>query len=1203
MIPTNTDAIFRSTAVFASLPTVPVTTAAGAHSSLQPSMSATPIGQQRLLCCHSQRGLIAGSSTNRVPSAMTYGGEFTACIPGLAQPRCAILDTSASTSTSLLNSSQLGGVDGEEETKTSVQLVVSDSSAHGIFRVSLDPNGSFVLDGLMCGGTGRGFTDGHYSIAKFNTPGSLAWNVQSTILFVGDFGNCAIRAVLPSLQMVRTVAGMGYPGYADGPSSSVLLRQPTSMLASTCGLFFADGPNHAIRFMSLNQEDILDPENYDRIVVTSSRSNIRRSSFLRGEEEASSRSKVIGRPLTALRGEVATICGGTMKSGYSDGDVRTAILQFPSCIAFHTDGSLLFTDRGNDAIRRIADGRVETLISKLDYSTLTGMPQGLRQPTHIISLSRPRPVGPPKISPTNSPQKSKGSPKKSSTHRPSQLQAPQTATTILVASASTGTVSLIFEVPSTASSTSGAGEKHGINTTTGGGELSTALDSLRPSCVLDGDMFPPYEVEDRILRYSYMSVHKQQSAASAPSADDSRSGHTMMNASGIDPSSLNTSAVSLNVSGFQSPRLTTAATTPKAQLLQRSYVELRERQQKRLADEDRRKRSTSAGSAGGGEEKRVPSSRSSSSRPQSRERGATPISSRQPTTSQSPTRRSQTQESKTPADVLYIGSSKEGNNQRTAVSPSTSQYSRRHPSPSAGGSSRRKASSQRHHHDPTLAESQASSSAPTTGGGTVAMDAMAMKRQQAVLDELYHIYRCFSRPHDASDQVLATKNCNSNAARRGGRVGESPTRSSNKKKRSGSISRILRVDRRVHFSLDASGIIAGRSITPSQGQGASSAVGESVSLLSWWSFCILSGLFKSFQDAAAAGGSAAAAVAVFPPDHDPRNIMVKVYENGCVRKGYHTVIQMDFKKFRQCVLTTAVLSHSFIAAARQHGRSGQQEGEVDGNDDAAVATRAERMMKESNVVETYAAIAAAYRSSELSQNSGHHSLREVLDLLVVNEVALWRLYEAHVLGPDDPGYAAGVGDGGVGSSNNKMPFSKFQSLFHSLAVYPTLLTQLELKKCFTDACCMCLFEPLQTFSSAILGGLVDEQRVQRSSTRGRARSASSSHQATSERVGPVIPLDTVQACCKLQCMSFAAFIEGFVRVSLTAFSNAGEDDAHYNTPSRKLTALFEWMQKSIGQFPKKTQLRKLNFTVFEDVISSPPQQPRKQSRSPGKRLA
>jgi hypothetical protein len=413
------------------------------------------------------------------------------------------------------------------------------------------------------------------------------------------------------------------------------------------------------------------------------------------------------------------------------------------------------------------------------------------------------------------------------------------------------------------------------------------------------------------------------------------------------------------------------------------------------------------------------------------------------------------------------------------------------------------------------------------------------------------------------------------------------------------------------------------------GSGAADGTTESISLVGWWHLCVVSGLFRHFQDAASARDADDPKrdsnkissqnkqhhqqQQFFAPDCDPRAVMVRVYENGCVRRGYHTLIQMDYKRFRQCLLTAMVLGRfpheqdksnnagsSCNPTSRQAAEDHPSCSSMAALDNPQQHQRqlAQALMNNSNVVDTYAAVVAAYRAAEASmrlsparhnhsstrlglddgefvggeqrrrvlRSTGIISLpadqRDVFDLLAVNERALGRLYEAHVLEPGDPGFE------GVGGPR-KMPFARFQSLFHSLAVYPTLASQVDLKRCFTEACCSCLLAPAGEGAGG--GG-------------GASRSPAKAH--PNPRAGGLVSQEMIRACVKTSFLTFTAFLEGFVRVALATFSSA-DDHLYLDSPARKLTALLQWTQNNIRTFPvgKGASLRKLEFVVFENVVS------------------
>ncbi|KAG5509121.1 hypothetical protein JKF63_06130 [Porcisia hertigi] len=149
-------------------------------------------------------------------------------------------------------------------------------------------------------GGGRGFVDGHFSLARFCSPGALCWRIDEeeeddddekghthhgmvveseeihgrrarlsvqhrrddpiadaarrrhcTVLFISDMGNCAIRYADFGNRLVRTITGVnGVPGYRDGSCMSSMLRGATALAWCSAGLIFTDGANNVVRLIT-----------------------------------------------------------------------------------------------------------------------------------------------------------------------------------------------------------------------------------------------------------------------------------------------------------------------------------------------------------------------------------------------------------------------------------------------------------------------------------------------------------------------------------------------------------------------------------------------------------------------------------------------------------------------------------------------------------------------------------------------------------------------------------------------------------------------------------------------------------------------------------------------------------------------------------------------------------------------------------------
>jgi streptogramin lyase len=165
------------------------------------------------------------------------------------------------------------------------------------------------LVSTLAGGT-EGFVDGLGPAAQFHTPSGLARDGQGD-LYVADTGNHAIRKVSPA-GLVSTLAGLGTPGFHDGPAAEALFDGPIGVAVGPDGsVYVADSYNDRIRKI-------------------------------------------------APGGVVSTVAGqGT--PGYADGPGASARFDTPSGLAVGPHGDLFVADTGNDAVRRIdRDGIVTT---------------------------------------------------------------------------------------------------------------------------------------------------------------------------------------------------------------------------------------------------------------------------------------------------------------------------------------------------------------------------------------------------------------------------------------------------------------------------------------------------------------------------------------------------------------------------------------------------------------------------------------------------------------------------------------------------------------------------------------------------------------------------------------------------------------------------------------------------------------------------
>ena len=160
----------------------------------------------------------------------------------------------------------------------------------------------------------KGFRDGQGSQARFNIPRDLAVGNDGCLL-VADTYNHRLRSVSPH-GTVKTLAGSGEAGFADGVGESAQFHRPRSIaFDGKCTIYVSDHLNHCIRTVSV------------------------------------------------VDGAVSTLCGSRNgESGFCDGESTAARFWFPTGISLDVDGMLIVADYGNHCIRKVAaDGSVITV--------------------------------------------------------------------------------------------------------------------------------------------------------------------------------------------------------------------------------------------------------------------------------------------------------------------------------------------------------------------------------------------------------------------------------------------------------------------------------------------------------------------------------------------------------------------------------------------------------------------------------------------------------------------------------------------------------------------------------------------------------------------------------------------------------------------------------------------------------------------------
>ncbi len=190
-------------------------------------------------------------------------------------------------------------------------IYIADADDNRVFKVTASTNhiNSYAGTGVY-GFSGDG---GPGNQALVNTPTSLAIDSSGNLYFI-DLYNARVRVVASSGN-ISTVAGDGAVFYAGdgGAPQNAIMHNPSSVAYSSTGLYVADTNNQRVRQISTN-------------------------------------------------GTISTVAGtGTPGYGGDGGAPASAQLLYPSAVAVDASGFLYIADRGNQRIRKVVNGVINTI--------------------------------------------------------------------------------------------------------------------------------------------------------------------------------------------------------------------------------------------------------------------------------------------------------------------------------------------------------------------------------------------------------------------------------------------------------------------------------------------------------------------------------------------------------------------------------------------------------------------------------------------------------------------------------------------------------------------------------------------------------------------------------------------------------------------------------------------------------------------------
>lgn len=240
-------------------------------------------------------------------------------------------------------------------TATELTVEVPSNAGSGEFAVAVNsksaesPLFTYDLTGVTVStvaGGAFGFQDGPIADAKFASPSGVALNPVGGNILVADVENNRIRSI--GTTLVSTLAG-STEGDSDGNGQQAQFSGPYSLIADNLGnVYVSDGVNNKIRQITPQGEVS---------TFASGLANPAQLTFGSGgvvvADKGNHRILLVG-----VAGGPVTLAGGN-GPGDTDGPIAQAQLQFPSGVAFCTDG-LYIADEFNMKIRKVANGQVTT---------------------------------------------------------------------------------------------------------------------------------------------------------------------------------------------------------------------------------------------------------------------------------------------------------------------------------------------------------------------------------------------------------------------------------------------------------------------------------------------------------------------------------------------------------------------------------------------------------------------------------------------------------------------------------------------------------------------------------------------------------------------------------------------------------------------------------------------------------------------------
>src|SRR5262245_48745870 len=236
---------------------------------------------------------------------------------------------------------------------------------------------------LSFAGSGQaGFTDSDGQSGQFNRPQGLAVDAKG-IIYISDRGNHAIRTVSVNGD-IRTLAGSGKDGNADGVGEAASFKQPIAVAVDRTGnVYVADRDNHVIRLINPSGKVITvagtGSKGFTNGAASSAQFNEPYGVALSPAESLLFVDDYLNHAIRviAFRRQQVTTVAGSCTAGFANGVGDKAQFNQPYNVKIDVNGRLYVPDQNNHAVRRV-DGTVSTLAGNGQSGFADGKPSEAR---------------------------------------------------------------------------------------------------------------------------------------------------------------------------------------------------------------------------------------------------------------------------------------------------------------------------------------------------------------------------------------------------------------------------------------------------------------------------------------------------------------------------------------------------------------------------------------------------------------------------------------------------------------------------------------------------------------------------------------------------------------------------------------------------------------------------------------------------------